>query len=160
MKKLILPILLMVSNCPVLANWTAKIGKDPLTDGKQGIASTSPSSKTKIKIICKENEVPQLSITWREPNSAKTITHFQYKVDNEEVIIINVNSVVGDRTTISTGSIMESVLTDFVKKNRVVVKGEGNKYETSPIVFDLKQSAASIKRACSWHPFYQQILNQ
>lgn len=152
-------VLLMTGNTQILADWTSAITKDPLMDNKVGIASIKPSAKTEVKILCRENETPQLAITWREPNSAKNITHFQYKVDKEEINIINVNNVVGDRTTITTGAIMESILKDFVKKNRVVVKGQGNKYETSPIVFDLSQSAVSIRSACAWHPFYQQVFH-
>lgn len=150
-------MLLLAISPSAFAVWTATITKDPLTDSKVGIASTKPTSQTEIKVICKGNEVPQLAITWKEPNSAKNITHFRYRVDNGNVNIINVNSVIGDRTTVSTGSIMESLLTDFVKRNRVVVKGEGNKYETSPIAFDLNESAVSIRNACEWHPFYHGV---
>ena len=69
------------------------------------------------------------------------------------------NSTVGDRTTISTGSILESILNDLVRKNRVIVKGRGNKYETDIIVVNLDKSAVAIRKACSWHPFYKQVFN-
>ena len=64
MKKVIFPLLLMVISHNVYADWTSTIKIDPLTDTKEGIASTRPSDKTELSVICKAGEVPQLAITW------------------------------------------------------------------------------------------------
>lgn len=156
MKKFIFLILLLANSSYVFSSWSSVIATDPLTDKKEGIASTHPTNDTEIKVICKEDENPRFAITWKEPNSATNITHYQYRVNNEEITIINVNSVIGDRTTVSLGS-MKSIFIDLIRKNKVIVKGRGPKYETSVIVVNLNKSANAIKKACSWHPFYKDL---
>jgi hypothetical protein len=158
MKKIILPILLLANSSYAFANWSSTVTINPLTDKKEGIASIRPTDTTKISIICKEGETPGFAVTWKEPNSAKNITHYQYRVDKDEIIIINVNSVIGDRTTVSIGSI-KSIFKDLFFKKRVIVKGIGPKYETSLIEISLDKSAIALKKACSWHPFYNDLFS-
>lgn len=158
MKKFIFSILLLANSNYVFADWSSTITIDPLTDKKVGIASTRPTNDTKMSIICREDETPRFAITWKEPDSASNITHYQYRVNKEEIIIITVNSVIGNRTTVSLGSI-KSIFKDLIRKNRVIVKGRGSKYETSVIVANLDKSAIALKKACSWHPFYKELFS-
>ena len=159
MKNVILIIFLLANSNLVFAEWTSKTFIDPMTDSKVGVASTQPTPDTEIGIICKNGERPRFTVKWKESNSAKNITHFEYRIDNEKTLILNVSSVIGDRTTISLSSI-ESVLKDLIKKNRLVLKGVGPNYETSVIVVNLDKSSIAIKKACSWHSFYKKTFNR
>lgn len=159
MKKRLLVLLLSINSNIVLAEWTATIKKNLLTDRKEGVATIRPSNDTAISLICTENESPRFAVTWKEPNSASQITHYQYRVNKEKIIVINVSGAIGDRTTVSSSSI-KSIFKDLVRKNRLIVKGRGAKYETSIIVADLDQSAIALKKACSWHPFYQDVFTE
>lgn len=159
MKKIILAIVLLINSNYIYASWSSAISIDPLTDKKVGIAFTKPSPNTKISIICKADESPRFAVTWKEPNSAEHITHFQYRVNKEDIVIINVNSVIGNRTTLSLGSI-KSIFKDLIRKNSVIVKGRGSKYETSAITVNLDKSSVALKAACSWHPFYKTLFSK
>ena len=52
---------------------------------------------------------------------------------------------------------IKSIFKDLIRKNRVIIKGQGAKYETSVIVVNLDKSAIALKKACSWHPFYKDL---